>query len=84
MPFFHWLPAPTQLWIAQNRKLAWEASKAKTVDDGMELVEHASMLNRQMLSHLFPDASIITERFVGFAKSFIALRVNTDVLRSAA
>jgi hypothetical protein len=74
VPFYHWLPQPTQLWITRNYKMAWPNTATDTVADGMVYVEHASMLNRPMVKHLFPDATIIVERFAGLPKSFIALR----------
>lgn len=74
MAFYHWLPAPTQLWIAQHYRLGWAKSKAATITDGMWTVEHASMLNRSMMDGLFPNATILVERFVGLTKSFVAVR----------
>ncbi|AVT80746.1 methyltransferase domain-containing protein [Rhodopseudomonas palustris] len=73
MAFFHWLPAPMQLWIARHHRLGWANSKAQTVTDGMWAVEHASMLDRTMVDSLFPNAKIIVEHFVGLPKSFVAI-----------
>lgn len=72
MAFYHWLPAPTQLWIARHYRLGWAQSEAKTVNDGMWTVEHASMLNRAMVDSLFPNAKIVVEHFLGLPKSFVA------------
>jgi len=72
MPIYHWLPEPIQLQIACKRKLGWTPA-ASNITDGMEVVEHASMLNRRMVSYLFPDAQIFQERFLGLTKSFIAM-----------
>ena len=72
MAFYHWLPAPTQLWIARHYRLGWARAKADTVTDGMWAVEHASMVNRAMFDSLFPNAKIVVERFLGLTKSFVA------------
>ena len=74
MAFYHWMPAPVQLWIARNYRLGWSKTRAETVTDGMWAVEHASMLNRAMFDSLFPKAEIIVEHFVGLPKSFVAAR----------
>lgn len=73
LPLFHWLPEPTRLWIACRRDLAW-SKRAGSVDQGMETVEMASLLNKRMLAALFPDARIEEERFAGLTKSFMAIR----------
>jgi hypothetical protein len=73
MPIYHWLPEPMRLAIACRRKLGW-TMPATSVDDGMQTVEHASLLDRRMFSYLFPDAKIISERLVGLTKSFIAIK----------
>jgi hypothetical protein len=64
-PFFHWLPEPTRLWLAFRRSLGWD-KPVTNIDDGMAIVEHASLLTRFMMRHLFPDGEIIGERFGGF------------------
>ena len=73
MPFFHWLPEPVRLWLAFHKSLAW-TKRVATIDAGMEVVEHASLLTRPMMAHLFPDGRIISEKLGGITKSFIAVR----------
>jgi hypothetical protein len=72
-PFFHWLPEPTRVFLVSRLELGhW--SRGETVDDSVRIVESARLLSRRMVSALFSDASILTERFLGMAKSFIAVR----------
>lgn len=73
MPLFHWAPEPTKLWLARTFSLGWN-QKAPDIDDGMRQVEYASLLTRGMMEHLFPDATIIPEKFFGLNKSFVATR----------
>lgn len=72
-PFFHWLPRPTRIWLISHFNLGnW--SKAQSVDEAVRAVESARLLNRRMFQSLFADASVLTEKFCGLPKSFIAVR----------
>ena len=72
-PFFHWLPKPIQVWLVLHFQLGhWE--KASTVKQAVGIVESARMLDRAMFQALFKDAEILTERILGFPKSFIAFK----------
>ena len=72
-PFFHWLPEPARLWLAFRRSLGWD-KPVTNIDDGMAIVEHASLLTRFMMRHLYPDGEIVGERLGGMTKSFVAVR----------
>ena len=72
-PFFHWLPKPIRAWLVLHFSLGhWR--KASSVDEGVRIVESARLLSKSMFQELFPDARIITERFLGLPKSFIAIK----------
>lgn len=72
-PFFHWLPKPTRLWLVLRFKLGhW--SQAETMDEAVQIVDSARLLNKKMLQELFQEAKILTERFLGLPKSFIAVK----------
>jgi len=72
-PFFHWLPKPIRVWLILHFSLGhWR--KANSVDEAVLIVESARLLNRAMLQSLFPDAYVLTERFLGLPKSLIAIR----------
>ncbi len=71
-PFIHWLPRPTQLWIFMHLSLGhWQ--KASSIDQAMRTVDSARLVNKKMLTALFPEADIITERLFMLPKSFIAI-----------
>lgn len=73
MPFFHWLPKPTRLWLVSHFQFGhWK--KAALIDDAVRIVESARLLNRKMFHALFMDATIETERLFLLPKSFVAIR----------
>lgn len=72
-PFFHWLPEPTRAALIRRHSLGgWP--KAGCVGDSIAYVQSARLLDRKMVSHLFPDGPVLTERVLGLAKSLIAVR----------
>ena len=72
-PFFHWLPKPIRIWLVYHFQLGhWK--KAESVDDAIQIVESARLLNRAMFQTLFKDANIVTEWLFFLPKSFIAIR----------
>jgi hypothetical protein len=73
LPIYHWLPDPLKLWITMHWKLGW-TPRAENVSGGMATLEFATLLNRKMMSYLFPDARLNHERILGVTKSFIAVR----------
>jgi hypothetical protein len=76
-PFFHWLPQPIKIWLLMNYQLGhW--SKADSVDQAVQDLESARLLNKKMLKELFKDSRIVTEWFCLFPKSFTA--INKDSL----
>ncbi len=72
-PFFHWFPAPVRVWLVRHFKLG-HFETAESVGDAVMLVEHADLVTSDMFHCLFKDARIVTERFFGLPKSFIALK----------
>jgi hypothetical protein len=73
-PFFHWLPEPMRVWLVSHFQLGhWP--RAASVDEAVRAVESARLLNRRMLQELFKDAQIVTERFLGWPKSFTAVKM---------
>lgn len=69
-PFFQYLPRPARLFLVRCFRLGhW--SKASSVDEGMRIVESASLLTKTMLGSLFPAATVLVEKFCLLNKSFM-------------
>lgn len=73
-PFLHWLPESLKFRLVMARKCGPYWSKAATVDEAMRTIQDATLLDRRMFSALFPDATIIPEKFFGMTKSLMAIR----------
>ena len=71
--FFHWLPQSVRVSMLM-RKARGNWSMAPDVSTAMSQVQSATLLDRRMMSALFPDALILNERFAGLVKSLIATR----------
>jgi hypothetical protein len=71
--FFHWLPESIRVKLLMRRTRGhWR--RAPDVDTAMRQVQSAILLDRPMMSSLFPDATIHRERLCGLTKSLIAVR----------
>lgn len=75
-PLLHWLPESLKFRLVMARKCGPYWSKAATVDEAMRTIQDSSLLDRRMFSALFPDAKIISEKFLGMTKSLMAIRKN--------
>lgn len=77
LPFIHYLPKNWQFAIAK-RFTVWELLVRPNQYQRAFYIDHflneLNLLDAQELSHLFPDAKIISERVLGIAKSLIAVR----------
>ena len=72
-PIIHWLPKPARIALVRRYSLGhWP--KASTVSDAVRIVESARLLNRPMMSALFPDATLLVERVLLLPKSIVAVR----------
>jgi hypothetical protein len=72
-PIFHWLPKSIRIWLVLHFQLGhWR--KAASVDEAVQIVESARLLNRKMFQELFRDAHVLTERFFWLPNSFIAIK----------
>lgn len=71
-PFFHWLPVRFRKWLVMRYPLGHWRQAANPKEAG-KIVESAILITKSQLRRLFPEATIITERFFGFAKSLIAV-----------
>lgn len=68
-PVFHWLPKPWRVALVQRFGLGHWA-RASSVDEAVQIVESARLLDRGMFGALFPAATLLTERFLLLPKSY--------------
>ena len=72
-PGLHFLPKPWQVRLARNFTV-WGWLQRPDPAEAREFVEHVHLLSAPDLKGLFPDASIMRERFLGMTKSVTAVR----------
>jgi hypothetical protein len=71
VPGFQFFPVSLRTWMVSSFDVGWY----KRIPDraaARREVESVSLLSKEQLRTLFPDASIYNERFLGFSKSFVA------------
>lgn len=73
-PFIHYFPKSVQRRLAR-RATVWGLLQRPTQDQAASYVDNTTLLSKQDMERLFPDCEILTERFLGVAKSYIAVRV---------
>jgi len=68
-PLFQFLPLGVRIWLVRHFSLGWYR---KTPDEAKarEIVESVQLLSRKQFVRMFPGDLLLTERFLGFAKSF--------------
>lgn len=71
--FFHYLPEQTRARRLMKRKHGFRGPYA-TMDEAMDAVQTACLLDMTQMRALFPDARIEREKIVGLTKSLIAIR----------
>lgn len=76
MPLLHFLPRRWQEGIVR-RGTVWELMERPTPDRREFYIDHylndVRLLDARELRHLFPEARIVRERFLGLTKSLIAV-----------
>lgn len=74
-PFLHWLPRPWQAAVAK-RFSVWQALTHATPEQREYYVRHyldsIRLLGASDLRALFPGATVVRERFLGWTKSLVA------------
>lgn len=71
--FIHWLPKNAQVVLARRFTL-WGWIVKPSPEEIREFVNGTRLLSEREFRALFPDCQIIKEKFLGFTKSFIAIR----------
>ena len=72
-PFFQWFPLTVRIFLVRHFSLG-HFDQQKTKEDAERLVKEHRLLKKNEFRSLFPDSRIITERFFGFTKSYIAIK----------
>lgn len=72
-PFFHWLPKSVRIFLIRQFSLGWY-DRQKSKEKASKLVEEIRLLKKSEFQFFFPDAKIISERFFGITKSYIAIK----------
>lgn len=72
-PFVHWLPRRWQRRLIRHGTVwGWMTRPSAAQVEGF--LDEVRLLSRGEMTALFPDCTILTERFLGLPKSYIALR----------
>lgn len=72
-PFVHFLPRRLQHVLARWAT-PWGWENRPTAEQAREFVDSIRLLTFREMQGLFPDCTILRERFLGMTKSFIAVR----------
>lgn len=70
-PFFAVLPQFVKVWLVQHFALGW-FPKQETREQALEFLKHFQLLTLSDMKALFPEATIVKERFLGITKSYVA------------
>jgi hypothetical protein len=73
-PFFHFLPRRWQRRLARNFTV-WGWLTRPDRERARAMVDAISLLGYREFAALFPDCEIRRERFLGWTKSYVAVRV---------
>lgn len=72
IPFFHWMPHWIRIQLSMLFKMG-HYERAESRQEAEVLLRHNAMLSKREFKKLFPQAKIVTEKFCGLSKSFIAI-----------
>ena len=72
VPVWHWLPEEARVAILRRRGVGW-AGRCPDPEKARAIVQEHRLMRRRELSRLFPDATMVPERFGGFVKSWTAI-----------
>lgn len=72
LPFIHWLPEPTRLFLHSTVNVGY--AKRTSWDGAMSRIDHTRIVSRRLLTNIFPDGIHETERFAMLPKSLIVYR----------
>jgi hypothetical protein len=72
-PFFHWLPFGIRRKLIKRFSLGF-IERAYSDQQALQILKEFRLLKKSEMKALFPGATIYTEKFLGFTKSYIAIK----------
>lgn len=72
VPGWHWLPVSTRVMILRRRPVGW-MGRCPDPDFARRIVSEVRLMRRRELARLFPEATLVPERFGGLVKSWTAI-----------
>jgi SAM-dependent methyltransferase len=75
-PFIHWLPRRVRRRMIRNFTV-WGLGARPSQSYCDQLIEEVALLSKREMKQLFPDATVLSERFAGLPKSLIAVKAST-------
>lgn len=72
-PFFHFLPEQARYRLLMQLNLGFGGRRA-SIDDAMQGVQSAVLIDASQMRALFPDAELVRERFGPLTKSLMMIR----------
>ena len=72
-PFFHWAPEAVRARRLMRKDHGFMA-RTDDMGEAMRAVQHARLLDKAMMRHLFPDARHQDEKVLGLTTSLMAVR----------
>jgi hypothetical protein len=72
VPAWHWLPEDARVGILRRRGVGW-AGRCQDPDVARRVVSEHRLMRRSELRRVFPDATMVAERFGGLVKSWTAV-----------
>lgn len=72
VPGWHWLPVDARVAILRRRPVGW-MGRCPDLEVAGQVVREVRLMRHSELSRLFPEATIVAERFGGLVKSWTAV-----------
>jgi SAM-dependent methyltransferase len=77
-PFVHWLPRKARRRVIRNFTV-WGLVARPSQAYCDQLSDEVALLSRREMRQLFPDATVLSERFAGIPKSLIAVKAGAPL-----
>jgi hypothetical protein len=75
-PGFQFLPVATRAALTRRWKLGHRRAPRRPLDAAVANVLDVELLSKTEMQHYFPDSQVLSETFLGFVKSLIAVKTS--------